>query len=301
MRNLRHSTFDIRHWAICLLLGSSLHAGVMDFKTLGDAKAAYEKGDYAKASELYGSVLQKNDAARYNYADALYRQKKYQEAAEVFSRIKEPSLRHKALHNLGNSYANMGKTDEAIKAYEEALKLEEDKDTRYNLELLKKQKEQQQKKQNKNRKNDRNKKDDKQNKQDKQNQKNNDKNKDRKNGKNKQNRDQKQNDRKDKQDKQNQNGKQDQKQKQNEGKNKKSQNEKEKQKQKEQQKSAAQKQKEKEKKEREKAQAKAAMAQPISDMEERKYNKMLDRRGIKTLMIPLQSKGKPHENETTPW
>ena len=43
------------------------------------------------------------------------------------------------------------------------------------------------------------------------------------------------------------------------------------------------------------------MAEPISDMEERKYNQMLERRGIKTLMIPLSGKGEAHENETTPW
>jgi Ca-activated chloride channel family protein len=39
--------------------------------------------------------------------------------------------------------------------------------------------------------------------------------------------------------------------------------------------------------------------QPISNMDERKFKKMLNQRGVNTLMIPL-NKGKK-ENETTPW
>jgi len=134
----------MRRWILPLLMGTALQAGIMDFQTLSEAKKAYERGDYAAAAEGYAEVRGKNDAARYDYANALYRQKKYAEAAGIYAKISEPSLRQKALHNLGNSLAMSGKTDDAIKAYEEALTLGDDEETRSNLELLKKQKEQQQ-------------------------------------------------------------------------------------------------------------------------------------------------------------
>lgn len=284
-----------------LLAAAALHAGVMDFHTLAEAKAAYEKGDYAKASEYYGELGDKNDAARYNYADALYQQKKYKEAAKVFSQIASPALKQKALHNLGNSLALSGKTDDALKAYEAALKLGEDKDTRYNLELLQKQKQQQQ--------------------QNDQNQKEQDQNNDQQNGQNKEG----QQDQKEKQRQNAQNGQdkghpQQSAQEENKPQNRDGENNQDRegqaqsqpeqapeaQKQQSQNASEAEKQpdesaEEKERKTQNAAQAQAAAAQPISDMEERKYNKMLDKRGIKTLMIPLSGKGEPHADETTPW
>ncbi len=292
--------------ALALLISSDAAAGVMDFKTLGEAKQAYEVGNYTKASELYGRLHGKNAQARYNYGDALYKQKKYKEAAEVFKQIDDPALKHKALHNLGNALANSGKTDEAIKAYEEALKLEEDKDTRYNLDLLKQQKKQQQQ-QNKKNQNNNDQKNKQQNKdQQKQNQQKNGQNKQddqNKNAQNKQN-DKKQQgnkDQKDRQDKQNdsQNKQKRDRQQQQSGQGQSSSKPNEKQ----QSQSAEQKEQEQQKKEQQQRQMQqaAAKAQPISDMEERKYNQMLNKRGIKTLMVPLKGKGEPKNDETTPW
>ncbi|WP_345988905.1 tetratricopeptide repeat protein [Sulfurimonas sp. HSL1-2] len=287
----------LRYLLPCFAAGL-LHAGLTDFHTLSNAASAYNGGDYAAAAEGYGALQGKNDAARFNYGDALYKQQKYKEAADVFTQIRAPELKQKALHNLGNSLANLGKTDEAIKAYEEALKLGKDDDTQYNLDLLKKQKEQEKQKQ------------DNQNNQSDQNQS--------------QQNDQQQNDQKQQDDQT-----QDQQSKENASKGDDSQ-------QKEEQKNGEQKQQDQEKQadgERDKPQQEAkqqngqqdaqqqeadrqpeevpeapdaqdqqaAMADPISDMEERKYNQMLDKRGIKTLMIPLSGKGEPHDDETTPW
>ena len=81
---------------------------------------------------------------------------------------------------------------------------------------------------------------------------------------------------------------------------------KEEQKKQEQKKQEAQKQKDKEQeKEKEKQQEAKATAQaqkntPISKMEERKWQKMLNKRGVNTLMIPLPNKGEKR-NETNPW
>ena len=285
------------------IAAAALHAGVMDFKTIDEAKKAYESGNYAKASEAYGKLHGKNDAARYNYGDALYKQKKYKEAADIFAQISDPALKQKSLYNMGNALANMGKIDDAIHAYEAALKLGEDKDARYNLELLKKQKQQQKKQQKKNQKKS------KKNQQNK-NSKNGQNNKDQQNQKNQQQKNQngknsKQNDwnKENKQDQNNQN-KHDRQQNHSSQKDKRNHQPQNKQGQSASSKSAkAAQQQPANKKENDKKaqQAHAAKTQPISDMEERKYNHMLDQRGIKTLMIPLSGKGEPHENETTPW
>ena len=40
--------------------------------------------------------------------------------------------------------------------------------------------------------------------------------------------------------------------------------------------------------------------EPISDKELRKYQKMLDQRGINTLMVPLETKGDDN-HELKPW
>ena len=146
-------------------------ASLLDFKYLEEAKEAYTDKNYTKAQENYAKV--NSDEARFNEADSLYRQKKYKEAIEVYKSIVDPKLEAKKLHNIGNAYAQMKKIDEAIKSYEDALKLKEDKDTRFNLELLKKKKEEQKKKQDKkndkkdNEKNDKKNNDDKKNKEDK--------------------------------------------------------------------------------------------------------------------------------------
>lgn len=269
-----------------LFAAAALHAGVMDFQTLSQAKSAYDQGDYNAAAEHYGALQDKNQQALYDYGNALYRAKDYAQAADAFRRIDDPALKPQALHNLGNSLANEGKTDEAIKAYEASLKLKEDEETRFNLDLLKRQQEQQKKD---------NKQDQQQNDQkDKQDQE--------------KQQDQKQQNSEDKSKEQNQNDQKQQQSNSKEGENasgqsqqghSSSQNEAEQQKE---TRGAAQSSESRENEEEPKAaQSEAQMAEPISDMEERKYNKILDKRGIKTLMIPLESKGEPRNDETTPW
>ncbi|MGX5689010.1 tetratricopeptide repeat protein [Arcticibacter tournemirensis] len=159
-----------------------------------EAETNYRKSVDPKAHSIEGT---------FNLGDALYKQKKFTEAGEQFSKIAASAtdkqvLSH-AYHNLGNSLLSSKKIEESIEAYKKAL-LNNPKDdqTRYNLayarELLK---QQQQNKQN-------------QNKQNKQNQNNKDQDK-----KDQQNKDQnkKDQDKKD-QDKQNQDKKDQQKEQQ---------------------------------------------------------------------------------------
>lgn len=256
-----------------------LYAGLLDFRDISKAQNSYNKGDYKSAISEYRKIKDK-DGAAYDLANSYYKAKDYKKALSEYKKVSDPKLKFKKLHNMGNTYANLGKIDEAIKSYEEALKIKKDKDTLYNLNLLKKQKKKH-KKQNKKKKKQQKKKKKKNSKKNKKSGKNKKKDKNQKKQQNKKNQKKKGNNKK--QNKQKTKGeKQKQKQKQNQNKNKKNKNKNEKQKQ-------MQKQMQKKKK-----------VQPISDMEERKYKKMLNQRGINTLLLPLSTKGEKR-NEENPW
>ena len=130
--------------ALLLLIGlmGVMQAGVLDFWNASQAKEAYTKGDYPKASSLYQSLDQTNENVAYNLGNAYYKEKAYDKALEAYQHVKEPSLLPQTLYNIGNTYAQLHQNDKAIAAYESALKLKEDKDTRFNLELLKKEQKQ---------------------------------------------------------------------------------------------------------------------------------------------------------------
>ena len=167
-----------------LMMGTtpSLHAGVLDFMKLDEAKKAYTAGDYNKSQKLYAKYAQdsQNAEVNYNVANSLYKQGKYKEAVKSYEKavFDDKTKRAKNYANLGNAYVKSHEKEglqKAIKAYEKSLKIKEDKATRENLEAVKKalkdqKKKQQKQKKNKDKKNKKNKKDNK-NKKDQQNQK----------------------------------------------------------------------------------------------------------------------------------
>lgn len=131
----------------------NLHSGILDFWTIHKAEESYGEKAYSQSSEYFSRLaeIKKSDALNYDLANSLYQEKKYDKALALYQNIatKDALLEQKRLHNLGNTLAQMNKKNDAIKVYEEALKIKEDADTRYNLELLKKQKEQDKKSDNK--------------------------------------------------------------------------------------------------------------------------------------------------------
>ena len=133
---------------VLLFVQVESRAEMFDFVDIYKAKKSYENKEYKKAEKGFSKV-----EASYNEANALYKQKKYKEALKKYDSIEgfNGDKEYKRLHNMGNSYANLNKTDEAIKSYEKALKLKDDEDTKANLEYMKKKKkkEQEQKKQKK--------------------------------------------------------------------------------------------------------------------------------------------------------
>ncbi len=133
-----------------LLLGlllfspQSAEAVFFDFMTLDKAKTSYKNGEYNEAQKHYkeyNSNHNSNDAL-YNQASSLYKSGDFNASVNILSKMRstDEDLEFKRLHNLGNAHTKLMETPElekAVKAYESALKIQEDKETKENLELVK--------------------------------------------------------------------------------------------------------------------------------------------------------------------
>lgn len=165
---------------LALLLFSSTpsQAGLLDFIELDEAKKAYEQKNYLKSAKIYSEYAKhaNHNESYYNAANALYKAGKYKEAIKNYEKatFDDKVLRAKNFANMGNAYAKLGdeaSLQKAIESYEESLKLYEDKDTRDNLEAVKKAlKQKKEKQEQQNKKRDRDQKKDRNNKKEQQNQ-----------------------------------------------------------------------------------------------------------------------------------
>lgn len=157
-----------------------------DKKETRNGNKQFDRGVYTDAEASYKKALDKKNnmpEATFNLGDAVYQQKRYDEAAKQFQLSAQTNtdktVKAKAYHNLGNTFLEQQKWEDAVKAYKEALKNNsKDADTKYNLAyanamLI------QQKNQDKQNKDNKDKKDDKKDKKDdKKDQNKDDKNKD---------------------------------------------------------------------------------------------------------------------------
>lgn len=103
----------------------------------------YSAKKYSEAELSYRKALEKqasSTTATYNLGNSLYRQEKFQDAADEFSRagdaVADKKDKAEAFHNLGNSLLQSQKYQESIDAYKKALRNNpNDLDTKYNLSL----------------------------------------------------------------------------------------------------------------------------------------------------------------------
>ena len=133
-----------------------------DKKFIRQGNREYEKEKYSDSEISYRRALDKNNTsadAVFNTGDALYRQKKYEEAGKQFSQnydMNDDKLKKStSLYNLGNSLLMANKVAESIDAYKASLKLDPDNmEAKFNLgyaqDLLKQQQQQQQQNQDQN-------------------------------------------------------------------------------------------------------------------------------------------------------
>jgi tetratricopeptide (TPR) repeat protein len=150
--------------------------GQTNKKYIREGNREYEKSKYPDSEILYRKAIEtdkQSPDAVFNVGDALYKQKKFEEAGKQFvesANMNEDATRKSAgLYNLGNSLLMANKFQESIEAYKGSLKLRPDNlEAKYNLayaqDMLKQQQEEQKQQQDKD-KNDQNK-DNKDNKED---------------------------------------------------------------------------------------------------------------------------------------
>jgi Ca-activated chloride channel homolog len=170
------------------LTGSVAAQGEKKFVRQGNRD--YGKDKFSQSEILYRKAADKNKTypdAVFNIGDALYKQKKFEDAGREFtgnsSMNEKRPKKADAFYNLGNSMFMANKLKESIEAYKSSLKLDPgNMEAKYNLayaqDMLVKQQEQQKQQQNQGNNKDQNKKD--QNK-DQQNKNNQQQNKDQKN------------------------------------------------------------------------------------------------------------------------
>ncbi len=111
----------------------------------------YENKNYKAAAEAYQKAIQQNPKytpGLFNLGNALYQQKQYEQARKVLDATSKISADKKgkdaASYNIGNTYMQEQKWQDAINAYKEALRNNpQDADAKYNLSyalsMLKKQ------------------------------------------------------------------------------------------------------------------------------------------------------------------
>lgn len=189
-----------------LLLQGLLLFAQKEKRDIHKGNQLYQQQKYAEAEALYKKSVEKakeSVAGNFNLGDALYKQKKLDNAAQKFTEIagssKNKAVKAQAYHNLGNALLESKKLEESIEAYKKSLMNNpKDDETRYNLAYAQEKLKQQQQQQNKDNK-DKNNKDNKDQKNDPD--KNKDQNKDNKDNQDKKdpNKDQDKKDEKDQQ------------------------------------------------------------------------------------------------------
>ena len=106
----------------------------------------YEKGDYTEAEVAYRRALEKNAEsyeANFNLADALYKQKRYDEAAQMNAQLAADSAYMEnaaaAYFNQGNALFQQRKLEEALEAYKNCMRLDpNDQQAKFNYAYTKK-------------------------------------------------------------------------------------------------------------------------------------------------------------------
>ena len=115
-----------------------LNATIVDDINLFKAQIAYKENNLNKALNSYNVIENKTDSIYYNIGNILYKQKKYTQAIQMYNKISLKKLEYKKMHNLGNCYAQLNQIKKSISYYTKALKINYDKETKSNLDMLKK-------------------------------------------------------------------------------------------------------------------------------------------------------------------
>lgn len=147
----------LKSLVIFILISSTVVLNAQtDKKYIRKGNREYEKSKFSDSEISYRKAVDANKQspdAEFNVGDALFRQKKFEEAGKQFAESadqNEDKIKKSAgLYNMGNSMLEAKKYKESIEAYENSLKLNPgNNEAKYNLgfaqDLLRKQQQQQQ-------------------------------------------------------------------------------------------------------------------------------------------------------------
>lgn len=132
--------------AFCLFIGQPSQTAAASYRAnMKNGLKAYSEGDYQTALKFFADA-QLEDPGKtdilYNIGNTYYKIGDYDAAIYHFKealKSEDDALRKKALYNLGNASYRKQMLEEALKNYEEALKIDpEDRQTKENIEFVKK-------------------------------------------------------------------------------------------------------------------------------------------------------------------
>ncbi len=142
----------MRYWWFSVMFLSSSMNAFFDMK-LHQAHKAYNVKKYQLAKQTYEQKLinsPTDSQLNFNMADVLYRMNEFEQARDYFDRIAQgdstfKNIKEQALFNEGNAHVKLKKLEDAIKNYEDALKINPDNEhAAHNRDIVKKMLEQQQ-------------------------------------------------------------------------------------------------------------------------------------------------------------
>ncbi len=145
--------------ALMLLIFSGFTFAQADKKFIREGNREYDKEKFSESEISYRRAIDKNKEssdAVFNTGDALYKQKKFEEAGKQFienhNMNEDKKKKSSSLYNLGNSLLMANKVQESIDAYKGSLKLNpKNPEAKYNLayaqDLLRQQEQQKQQQQ----------------------------------------------------------------------------------------------------------------------------------------------------------
>ena len=129
-----------------LIAGSASGQKYPERRDIRSGNKLYEKGDYTEAEVAYRRALEKNAEsyeANFNLADALYKQKRYDEAAQMNAQLAADSAYMEnaaaAYFHQGNALFQQRKLEEALEAYKNCMRLDpNDQQAKFNYAYTKK-------------------------------------------------------------------------------------------------------------------------------------------------------------------
>ena len=111
-------------WVVVLFSVSVFGQNLSQRQLIRKGNKAYEAGKFSEAEKEYrraGEAGEPSGKAAYNLGNALYRQKRFEEAAGAYRSVADMKLsdaeKARVYHNLGNSLLEQKKYEESIEAY----------------------------------------------------------------------------------------------------------------------------------------------------------------------------------------